>query len=475
MPSLQSAPWSRAFTNLRREHSFEPLRVEGNLPPELCGTYHRNGGGRFDASGDRFGHWFDADGAMTGVKLEGGKAFGAVKLARTPGLRREERAGKRLFGGYNTRLRRPLRELFLHDSKNRANTSVMHWQGRLFALCENGVAFELEEKDLSSLGETDLGCVKVGAFSAHPHYAPQRRAIYNFGITYGPRVTVTAYELPDRGPARAIASFGAKGPTMVHDFAVTERHLVFSMPPMRMAMWPLLTRRVGPVDSMRWYADEGAEIVVIPLDDPTSIVRFRAPAHLAEHFANAFERDGMIHADFVHYENMRGIEDYVGSLTTGLVKGPLGSKVVRMSVDPKKKSARFEDLLSTPCELPTVSPRVDAQSHRYMYLAGFSSDEASRTGPFDAILKLDVESGAVEKFFAGPSKYAGEAVFVPKADAVTEDDGYLLSLVWDAESDHTFLAVLSARDPSSGPIASAHFDHAIPPGFHGKWTPRVSQ
>jgi len=74
----EPSAWARSLQNLPREHGFEPLRIEGSLPPELDGTYYRNGAGRFDVFGERYGHWFDADGAVTGVRLEAGRASGAV-------------------------------------------------------------------------------------------------------------------------------------------------------------------------------------------------------------------------------------------------------------------------------------------------------------------------------------------------------------------------------------------------------------
>ena len=84
--------WLRGFENLSREHGFVPLRVEGELPPELRGTFYRNGPGAFDVAGERYRHWFDGDGAVTAVRLDGSAAFGATRLVETPWRDRERRA-----------------------------------------------------------------------------------------------------------------------------------------------------------------------------------------------------------------------------------------------------------------------------------------------------------------------------------------------------------------------------------------------
>jgi len=88
--SSRSPAWLGGLQDLARDHAFEPLRVEGKLPAGLAGTLYRNGPGRFGIGGERYPHWFDGDGAVSAVHLEGGRAIGAARLVRTAGL---ERAG----------------------------------------------------------------------------------------------------------------------------------------------------------------------------------------------------------------------------------------------------------------------------------------------------------------------------------------------------------------------------------------------
>jgi len=57
---------------------------------------------------------------------------------QTPAYLEEQRAGRRLYGGYDTPMVRPFYEAVLGHVKNAANTSVMLWDDRVFALCESG-------------------------------------------------------------------------------------------------------------------------------------------------------------------------------------------------------------------------------------------------------------------------------------------------------------------------------------------------
>ncbi len=454
--------WRGGFENLSREHAFEPLRIEGEIPRDLEGTFYRNGPGRFDVAGERYRHWFDGDGAITAVRIVNGSASGAARLVRTPWLIREERARKRLFGSYDTPMRRPISELFFGDTKNPANTSVLLWQDRLFALCEGGKPFEISTSDLATLGERSFEGVITKAFSAHAHYVPDRKCTYNFGLAIQNNTRVEAYALPDEGRARRLAAFDLPGARMNHDFAVTPKHLVWFIAPFFMSPLNLILKR-GMVSSARFDAARGTEIIVVPIDDPESVVRFTVPTFYMEHVVNAFERaNGETVIDYVHYEDIRRLEDYVGGLAGGAPKRTLASTLRRAVIDVAKRTFRSEPLLDEAVELPRVAPSVDGRAHRFAYAVS-----APELAPPKKILKHDLERNRVEHYDPGADFYPSEAVFVPREDAKTEDDGYLLTLVYDARARTSRLEILDARNPSAGPVARCAFDHAIPFGFHG--------
>jgi all-trans-8'-apo-beta-carotenal 15,15'-oxygenase len=468
-PVPASPAWLGGLQDLAREHGFEPLRVEGRLPEGLAGTLFRNGPGRFTVGGQRIPHWFDGDGAVTAVRLEGGRALGASRLVQTSGLQRERQAGRRLFGGYGTPFARPFREMFLRDGKNTANTSVLLWQGRLFATCEAGLPHEVARGDLSTLGESTLDGALVSPFSAHSHHVPSRRTTYNFGVTMGRNTRVDVYALPDGGPARALTRFQVDGARLNHDFAATDRHLVFAFAPQYLSVLQIVLLRRAPVPSAAWKADHGTEIVVVPIDEPSKIVRFRVDAFLAEHVVNAYEDGGEVVIEYTHYPDAEGLEGFVGSLVSGTVSSPLRSELRRLRVDPVKATARSEQVLARPVELPRVSPTVDASRHRFTYCLDFGT--APGREPFGTLLKLDGDSGQVQEYRPRSGSYLGEGVFVPRPGGSTEDDGWVLTMAYDARSDASRLEVLDARAMGDGPVASCWFDHPIPFGFHGAWAP----
>ena len=59
----------------------------------------------------------------------------------------------------------------------------------------------------------------------------------------------------------------------------------------------------------------------------------------------------------------------------------------------------------------------------------------------------------------------------PKPGGTAEDDGWLLSVEYQARTRTSRLVILDARDLERGPVATAELTHHIPQGFHGNFSP----
>jgi carotenoid cleavage dioxygenase len=85
-----------------------------------------------------------------------------------------------------------------------------------------------------------------------------------------------------------------------------------------------------------------------------------------------------------------------------------------------------------------------------------------------AILKYDRTTGERSQVDVGRGRLPGESVFVPRAGGVAEDDGYLMTYVYDAESNESDFAIFDASSMSSEPVATVRLPR-VPFGFHGNW------
>ncbi|MFK7984642.1 MAG: carotenoid oxygenase family protein [Sandaracinaceae bacterium] len=463
--------WARSFTDVTREHGFEPLRVEGRLPDALRGTYFRNGPGLVTSFGEPYRHWFDGDGLVSAVRYDGGKAEGGARLLQTKGLLEERQRGQRYFGSFGTKppgLWNPWRMLrsMRGDAKNPANTALLNWGERVFGLCEIGRPFEFDPATLSSIGESDLGGVVPGAFSAHPHRIAKTDTQFNIGTRIGRPNAIDVFRMRPDGTAGQVTQIPLAYPTLIHDFAATPRFLVIFVAPLRLKLLPTLFGRASFADSLEWDASQGTEVLIVPLDAPRSVRRFSVDPFWTWHVGNAFEDGDRIVMDVIRYRDFPSSQRWLGSIAQGGPTEDADGVLTRFSIDPARESLDAEVLVEGTSEFPRVAPHVDGARHSSVYCAQHSSVAAGRHGPPDAVARVDLD-GTRDRFVFPKGHYPSEAVFSPRGAG--ETDGWLHTLVYDAGTHTSYFAVLDAAHVADGPIATAHLDHHIPLSFHGAW------
>jgi len=457
----------RSFTELSREHGFEPLTTEGTIPRALSGTMYRDGPGLFSIAGHRYEHWFDGDGLISALRLTEGRADGACKLVASRGLVEERRRGAAYYGSYGTkppgrwspwRAFRFVRE----GGKNPANTSMLTWNERLFALCEVGLPTEIDPDTLETIGETDFEGAVARPFSAHPHRHASTGALYNVGVRIGRPNAIDLILMRPDGTAGRVATIPLAFPTLVHDFILTEKHAVVLVAPLEIGLARVLFGRTSFAGSMTWNADRATEVIVIPLDAPAEPIRFEVDPFWVWHVGNAFERDGKIVADVVRYESFSNSARWLEGVMHG-TPGAADGYLARLTIDPTHRSLTSERLRERTGEFPRVAPNDDARPYRTTILLEHSDAAAGRRGPPNVLLKLDLESGATDEHRFEPHEWPSEGVFVPV------DAGYVISLVYDARTHRSAWWIFDARRIADGPVARAHLTHHVPLGFHGAW------
>jgi all-trans-8'-apo-beta-carotenal 15,15'-oxygenase len=462
--------WAKAVRDLPREHGFENLLVEGNIPSDLNGTLYLNGPGLFSHFGSPYKYWPDGDGAITSVKISDGYAQGACKILETKELKEERQKNQPVYGSVGTAPARWI-DRVTQKYKNPANINVLNWNDRLFALYESGLPTEFDGETLEVIGDTDFNGLLPSRFAAHPHYSPYRKATYNFGIEYGVVTTLNLYELKDNGQTRKLVSIPTSWPPLIHDFIVTPNFLVFFIPPMTVKTATLLMGVGSVMDNVIWKENYGTEILVVPIDNPKKYTRFTTDAFFQWHFANAYElSDSQIAVDYVRYKKFF----MVGKIDVENQKweGDNGARgyYYRSIIDLKTKKLINEQRYDKKVELPKIVSGYEGIKHTNTFLGGFSTKTLMDEGAVDKIIRLNVEKGVVEdEFSLGVNVTFTEPNFVPSRFGRTKEEGYLLSLCYDAELDKSFLVVLDAQNLSFGYLAKIWFDHHIPPTFHGTW------
>ncbi|CAN5653397.1 carotenoid oxygenase family protein [soil metagenome] len=393
----------------------------------------------------------------------------SLRYVDTPARREEQRAQRRFYGGYGTHLGRPLRELFLNRAKNPANTGVLTWQGRVFALCEAGLP-EALDASLGTIGPDALGGVVSRAFTAHPKRIPSRRMTIGTGLELGGRPNVEIYALPDEGAARRLCAFDAPNVYLLHDFAVTKRHAVFVAASFAIVFPSLLLRRKGFVTALSPHPSASANVFVVPLDAPHDVMRIPIDPCYVEHLSNAFEQDGEIFVDATRYESLSSLQEHVGDWLAAAPRA-LRSKLVRLRIDLARRRAHLEAAPPPEgSELPRFDPAIATDRHRHLFTVGWRRPEENGRVMWNAILRHDRETGDVDTYAPGDHCVVSEPMITRVSD---RDDGLLvLVVVHDVAKQRSRIEVLDARAIANGPIAYAEARELWPFRLHGEFTVR---
>jgi all-trans-8'-apo-beta-carotenal 15,15'-oxygenase len=462
-------PWEIGFRSLETEiGEARALPVRGTMPKELSGVLYRIGPARHDVYGERLKSWFDGDGMVHALAIDGGQVTYRNRFVATPGKLAEDRAHKRLYAGFATRGPGSPVARFLHrnDRKNPANTNVVFHGGKLLALCEAGRPYRLDPDTLATIGEDDLsGTLPTdGAYSAHPKLDPRTGEMWNFGMTYGKDARLTLFRTTKEGITTVAAKLTLPALAMLHDFALTETKAIFVIAPIVLPRVPLGLvlgqRSFGK--SLRYRPELGVRIAVV--DRATGEVRWsRTDPFMLFHTVNAWDEGSDVVLDVCAYADgsiMRTIEDVMA----GDAPQPTRAYVDRVRLRSSGAVTRSR-LSRTALEFPRVAGRTLGKEHHRVYGVGWPEGRDFISQP----AVIDTATGEAQFAKLGPSEFAGECVPVSKAGAASESDVWLLTLVLDGASRATDLHVLDGADIAAPPVATVRLPHVVPFGFHGNW------
>jgi all-trans-8'-apo-beta-carotenal 15,15'-oxygenase len=468
--------WKKGYQSQPNEYDYWIDDIEGEIPQELRGTLFRNGPGLLDINGQRIHHPFDGDGMISAIAFDGGRAHFRNRFVRTEGFVAEQEAGKILYRGvFGTQ--KPggwWANAFDFRLKNIANTNILYWGEKLLALWEAAQPYRLDPKTLETLGKDNLnGILDEGdAFAAHPRIDPGtennngERRLVNFAIKTGLSSTIILYEFDVTGQLVQRQARSVPGFAFIHDFAITPNSCIFFQNPVIFNPIPFVLGFRGAGECVKFQPKKPTQIVVIPRNPQAPIHILETQAGFVFHHANAFEQGEKICIDSICYEQLPEVEsnsDFREVNFEALAPGQLW----RFNLDLNEKTVSRQLLEERCCEFPYVHPQHMGRPYRFLFMG--AAHNPTGNAPLQAILKVDLETDERQLWSAAPHGYVSEPIFVPRPGSNCEDDGWVLTMVYDASHHRSDLVILDAGDLNRGAVARLHLKHHIPYGLHGSW------
>jgi carotenoid cleavage dioxygenase-like enzyme len=415
------------FAPVTEEVTAFDLPITGRVPAELEGRLARIGPNPRSLPDPARHHWFVGDGMVHGVRLRDGRAAWYRN---------------RWVGGGEV-----------------VNTHVIGIGGRTFALVEAGNRPVELTDELETVGPCTFDGTLDGAYSAHPHRDPAtgdlHAVTYHWAWDHIRHVVVG----PDARVRRSV-QIPVDGGPMVHDCAITESYVALLDLPVT---FTLEAAAEGATLPYRWNPDHPARVGLLPLDgSPGDVVWCEAPACYVFHTLNAFDTrtpaGDRVVMDVVRHPRM------FATRVNGPDEG--ATTLERWTLDPVAGTIRTETLDDRSQEFPRLDERRTGRPYRHGYAAAFGPGVEHG----DAI-RHDLAAGTTEVHDHGPGRVTLEPVFVPRAEGAAEDDGWVMSYVYDATTDRSDVVILDARDFTGDPVATIHLPVRVPFGFHGSWLP----
>ncbi len=407
------------------------LPVRGGIPEDLHGMLIHVGPNppRGDSP-----HWFLGEGMLHGLLLRGGRAVRyRSRWVRTP------------------RLAEPNRN---HDDPDcsPANTNVVVHGGRILALEEHHRPYEVTS-DLDTVGPVDFDA-SVHNLTAHPKICPRTGEMLAFAVA-GDEPRIDYFRFHGDGVLTATTAIDLPRPVMMHDFAVTSDHVVFMDLP--------IVRDLGAAGGLpyRWDHDHGARLGVMPRAGG-DVRWFDIDPCYVFHTINACEIGGRITLDACRYDSL---------WTDSSDRFDVPAMVHRWTLGLGDGSVREETLFDVRCDFPRIDDRLVGRPNRYAYVTTLVDEETGNVSHGHRVVRLDLAARTTEHHHFGPSRYASEAVFVPRRADAEEDEGYVLTVVYNAEQHGSEVVILAADAIGSGPLATITLPNRVPYGFHCAWVP----
>lgn len=477
MVDLSSLTTAKGFFAPQRfEGDVLDCETTGTIPSDIAGAFYRLGGEWFYPPRFADDAPLHTDGHMSMFRFKNGRVSYKSRFVRTPRFEANLQAGQQMFGYYRNRQTDDPKVRGLDGTV--ANTTPYAFAGRLMALKEDGLPHLIDPDTLETTGRWDLdGKWKSQTFSAHPKTDPRTGEMISYGYeATGPASKdVFAYTIDKTGQVTHEARFQVPYVSVMHDIALTEKHILFPFggyisTPERLAQGKI---------HWGWDKTLPSWIGILPRDGSGKDIRwFKGPLQCMMHTFNARTVGNKVILDAPFYDgNFFPFFPNVDGSPWEQAKAKAFIRRLTFDLDSRHDGWTEEVLFPTPIvDIGAVDPRYLTQEQRYVF-TGFSDP----TRPFDTARggnlagrvtnsygRFDLASGKMEAMFAGDTHSLAEACFVPRKGG-GEGSGWIIGVASNFAEMRSELVIADAERMGEGPVGRVLLPFRAAPQVHGNW------
>jgi carotenoid cleavage dioxygenase-like enzyme len=430
-----------------------------------------------------------ADGLVSMFRFKNGVVDFVERWVRTQRWEHNRAARRQLYGLYRNPFTDDpsIREQTIERPASRsvANTNVLAHAGRLFAMKEDGPPYELDPQTLATRGPMTFGGGwHSETFTAHPKIDPVTGEMITFGYeaTGLASNAIHLYTLDRAGEVTSEVRFEAPYVSMVHDIAITQKHIVIPVFGFETSLERLKAGKIH----WAWNARLPTYFGILPRDGSARRPRwFKGPPRELVHTFNAYTVGDRVILEspvgetnpFPFFPPDPGNEDPP--------EARRGWQVRRHLFDLGSPSDAYsEEILDDHPIGPfgRIDDRYISLEHRYVFAQLHDPAmpfDGPRTANFagrvnNCYARIDLKGRALSTYFAGPTHTLGEPVFVPRRAGSPEGDGYLIGVASNFRDMRSELVIADAQRLGAGDLARVILPFRLGPQVHGNWLPAAA-
>jgi carotenoid cleavage dioxygenase len=454
-----------AGTNNRAEIDLYDCEVEGKLPTDLDGVFYRVGPDPQYPKDPKYAGdiMFDGEGHVSMFRIKDGHVDYRTRYAKTQRWKAQHEARRSLFGMY----RNPTTDdpSVKGLSRGTANTQLFVHHQKLLVFKEDSPPVYMDPWTLETVDDyyTFGGKLKSQTHTAHPKIDPVTGEYVSFGYEATGFLSkdIFVFSADRTGNVTWSATVQAPYAGMMHDFAVTQKHVIL-----------YLTNMIADADRIRaggvhFSYDSSAPCYLGIMrrgGDGKDLKWFTGQNLFCTHVMGAWSDGDKVTVDMDGGEGNQF--PFFPSLHEPFDPARSAGRLRRFTVDLRSKSNDRYQVQTLWPEITGVLSRQDDRYHTLPYRWGYMNSFGPGGGGW-AI--FDHQTGKTQ-LASVPGYSLSEMTFVPRNRQAPEGDGYLIGVGNSMkEAGRSDLVLIDTKDVAAGPVARVKMPFKVVGQVHGFW------